>query len=67
MSRRIAPFGVRMPEHVQSWVKRKAQAEHRSMNNQIVHILQEKMAAEAVLGGPAPAADAVIQKPGETE
>jgi hypothetical protein len=56
-----------MTEELQAWVKSKAQAEHRSMNNLIVLILQERMAAEAVLGGPAPAAEGNIQKPEASE
>lgn len=44
--RHLAQFGLRMPDEVKAWVKRKAFEEGRSVNSQIVHLLRREKAAE---------------------
>lgn len=40
------PFGLRMPEEVQDWIKRKAKREDRSQNYVINQILAKAMDAD---------------------
>ncbi|HMT93901.1 Arc family DNA-binding protein [uncultured Thiothrix sp.] len=37
------PFGLRMPESVQEWLKQRALGNNRSMNAEVVTILQDLM------------------------
>jgi len=46
VSRRIAPFGLRMPDELRAAVGQRAEAERRSMNTQIVVMLERSIAAE---------------------
>ena len=43
-----APFGLRMPEEVQNWIKAKAREADRSQNYMINKILHDAMQAEDV-------------------
>lgn len=52
-----APFGLRMPDELKEWTKRKAHEDGRSVNNLIVQILREKMAAGEGRQAQAPAAE----------
>jgi hypothetical protein len=51
-----ARFMLRVPGSVIAWVKETAGQQRRSVNSQIVHLLEEAMAAGDKLGGTAPAA-----------
>lgn len=46
MNLQRTPFGLRMPEEVQDWIKRKAKREDRSQNYVINQILAKAMEAE---------------------
>lgn len=37
------PFGLRMPDEVQEWLKQRATTNNRSMNAEVVTILQDLM------------------------
>ncbi|WP_300585227.1 Arc family DNA-binding protein [Marivita sp.] len=41
------PFGLRMPDEIKEWAKRRAKEEDRSMNSMIVRILKERMEQES--------------------
>lgn len=56
MSRAIAPFGLRMPPALKAWVTERAARNRRSLNAEIVRILEERQEAEA--------GDAVTSKSG---
>lgn len=43
MPRQSSPFGLRMDEELQDWIRRKAKREDRSMNYIINRILTEAM------------------------
>lgn len=43
MPRQSSPFGLRMDEELQDWIRRKAKREDRSMNYIINRILKEAM------------------------
>lgn len=56
-TRKIPPFGVRMPDDLKDWVKETAHKEKRTMNNMIVLLLEQARAAAGVqFGDQAPAA-----------
>lgn len=40
------PFGLRMTEDLQNWVKEKAAEQNRSMNNFINHVLEARRSEE---------------------
>lgn len=67
MASQIAPFGLRMPEDLKEWVKKKARMEGRSMNNTIVQILREMKAAGVQFGDHAPAAGTTEKNPNHQE
>lgn len=46
MSRQTPPFGLRMPDSVKEELKKLAAARRRSMNGQIVAMLESGLAAE---------------------
>lgn len=46
MALQRVPFGLRMQEEVQEWIKAKAKEEDRSQNYMINKVLQEAMEAE---------------------
>lgn len=50
MAQERTPFGLRMPDNVKEWVKRKAEREGRSANNLIVQVLRAAMEEEATQG-----------------
>lgn len=41
------PFGLRMPDDLKDWIKRKAKEQGRSMNNFVVHLLESQRAEDA--------------------
>ncbi|WP_081912946.1 Arc family DNA-binding protein [Sphingobium sp. ba1] len=51
MSREIPPFGLRMPDNLKQGLKRLAEERRRSMNAQIVTMLESGLAAEKVASG----------------
>jgi hypothetical protein len=46
MTDRVTPYGLRMPDQLREGLKRLAAERHRSMNAQIVSMLESGLAAE---------------------
>ena len=42
----IAPFGLRLPANLRAWLKQRAEANHRSMNSEIIAILEQALLAK---------------------
>lgn len=42
-TKKLVPLMTRLPESLHSWIREQAQAEHRSVNSQIIVILQRAM------------------------
>lgn len=51
MSRQIPPFGLRIPDKLRVQLKELADARRRSMNAQIVVMLEDRIAAEKTASG----------------
>ncbi|KEZ17163.1 Mnt [Sphingobium yanoikuyae] len=51
MSRQIPPFGLRMPDKLRVQLKELAETRRRSMNAQIIVMLESGMAAEKAASG----------------
>lgn len=62
-----APFGLRMPDDLKNWIKATAQAECRSVNNLIVHLLERARAAAGDEIGVQPPAAQDTQEKGSPE
>jgi len=41
------PFGVRMPKETREWLKARAKSNHRTMNAEVVFILEKEKALDA--------------------
>lgn len=46
-TKQIPPYGLRMPDDLKEWVKKKAEEQGRSMNSFIVRQLESQRAEEA--------------------